>query len=427
MKVRELKLHYAIHDDKEKISPKMVAEVRAVQKSFLATTTKLLRKSEEPLITLDKDFLAKKVEDLIIKGPPLRQFTKAFTSETRPLNSFLPFKLIVTEELFQRQNHQSLLDCLTHLGNELVELEINYPTNAVGIPPLNFPLLKKLSFQFCDDEDQETNKRRSFGFSYNPMGSLQHILYGSENLKELTFPFKADFGSDPDVNAPTGIQYLCLPDTLTSLELGLKLKTVELESLLLELAHLEHLKVQTHRVPFENELLFKILTRFKNTLKSFNVGGLWSTGGQPSPRTYLQFPIMEKSETISIDSVECELGPGDLSGLKLKECLPKLNRLELAYQTEEMLSKWVNYYNSDSVEEMVVSIINEHLEHDHVDFYKSLESGMMEKINRGFPNLRNLTLEMNISEMGVLKYLFKRMDRLQALQINLRGDIGEDG
>lgn len=86
-----------------------------------------------------------------------------------------------------------------------------------------------------------------------------------------------------------------------------------------------------HETPVEDDLLFKILDRVKNTLTFFSISGLTS-GGNPNPHTHLRFPLMKRLETIFIASNDCKLGPGVVSDLH--ECLPNLKDLILYDQTE---------------------------------------------------------------------------------------------
>lgn len=370
-------------------------------------------------LKLNKTNSLSSADEVKTNGKRLDQFVGRFTDASRIEQSVLPFKLTLTVEYFRKENYQSFIDCLTKLGNELMALEMTYPIDGGTIPFFTFPLLQDVSFQFSSGV-LHSRKTATFGENETGFCVFQTLLNGTKNLKKLSIP-------SPDLNkdvVPKNFENLRLPDTISWLELGLKLSSKELEAVVCQLTNLNHLRIQTHKIPFENDLLFRILQRFQKTLTCFHVTGLCSTG-RPCPRTYLRFPIMEKLERVDIDSLECELGPGDASDLA--QSLPNLKYVELRYQTEEMLGKWFQNLNGDNVELLVISVVTDRLKSGHDHFYKSIRLEKMTQVHTGFPNLRELVVDLNIHDLTILKYLFENMNYLWKLKINLRGNWKENG
>lgn len=287
---------------------------------------------------------------------------------------------------------------------------------SVNFPPFRFPNLRKLSFQFsvkfCQPFYEELSNFDDNKFS---LWLLQSIINASGDLQELIFPFEVI-----DVVQAT-LEFLHLPSTIVFLQMELKLESKSLETLFLynQLPNLKHLALEIHGKPVEDGLMYKILERVRKTLVSFHVGGVNSTGGRPNPHSFLQFPVMEKLECIYILSKECELDANQLT--PLQEYLPKLNNVILEHQSEAMLRKWVEKSKFEGVNELIMSIVNEQLSGKEDNYFISPSRKIMALLSVTFPNIKELTLQVNIGSLDFLDCLFGKMRQVEKLQLEFHG------
>lgn len=94
------------------------------KKSWLPTTTKQLRNFKEPVIVLTVDGNENDVE---AKGKVLDQFVESFGTSPGLQESFIPVKFDFQLDFFPEINYYSFSVCLTRLGNDLMEVELEYP------------------------------------------------------------------------------------------------------------------------------------------------------------------------------------------------------------------------------------------------------------------------------------------------------------
>lgn len=425
LQIRKKILNYVIYDNNQEISRKLILNARFVHKDWLSTTTELLQKCDDPqLIEVtphanDSTYVA---DNLNGKGKSFEQFNRLFGATARQKESFLPFKLRLESDFFRHENYQNLSDCFTRLGNELLDLEIIYPLDGGNMPvnfsPIHFPILRKLSFQFSDDACKpiggDTEVPSNFADNKFGLWLFQSILNATENLQELAIPF-----TDNDV-VPVTFEFLRLPPTIVFLELETKLKSKTLEAFFRrnQLQNLKQLSLQLHEKPLENGLMYKILEQFRETLINFHVSGLSSTRRR-IPSTILRFPVMKNLDFVNIYSTECELDVEQLTCLQ--ECLPNLDRLNLLYQSEVMLKKWVEKSRFQSVTTLTVSTINEFLSEEQDNYYRSPTLETMTQLTLAFPNVNMLTLHLNIGVLNGLGRLFSNMLKVQYLNIRLHG------
>lgn len=415
-------LIHAIHTDDGKLDSKLVAKTRSMQTTWFLTTKKLLKKLEQPVIKLtltNKNSLAE-MDVVKEKGKLLNRLIQTFTTSEGIVKSALPFKLSLTTSFFWKENYDSLVECLTRLEPYLFELEITYPVDG-GTLPVNFrnldlPSLRKLSFQFSGKKVVEENAVATITFGNNSRGMwlLQSISNATKNLKTLKLPFT-------QFVIPQDLEFLWLPSTIENLDLNLPLKSNVLKFVLRN--DFPNLKFLTLLLPdntLEDNLLHNILERVQNTLTTFCVEGLESAGN-PRAHTHLQFPAMEHLQKVIISSVECELGPGEVSDLQ--ECLPNLKMLILLYQSEMNFKKWIHKSVFQNVEIVDVSLINERLERKNYNFYVSPDIELVKSMNTAFPNIRGLCLAFNVSEMTGLTCIFQNLTKLATLRLDLCGNF----
>ncbi len=118
LQLLEIILDYAIHTDDGILDPKLVTKIRLIQNTWLATTTKLLKKLEQPVIELkltDKNSLNQN-DAVMQKGKLLSRFIQTFTTGNSAVKYAIPFKLNLRAGFFWKENYDSLYDCLTSAG-----------------------------------------------------------------------------------------------------------------------------------------------------------------------------------------------------------------------------------------------------------------------------------------------------------------------
>lgn len=126
---------------------------------------------------------------------------------------------------------------------------------------------------------------------------------------------------------------------------------------------------------------------------------------------------MEKLRKITISTNECYIDPGRVNALQ--ECLPELTVVILANQTQASLATWSQDSKYDNVEQLFVSVIsNESIEEDD-GFFISPSVEIMSQMRQSFPNIWNLSLTFNFSDLTGLSYLFKNMVQLESLKIKI--------
>ncbi len=282
-------------------------------------------------------------------------------------------------------------------------------------PKFRLPFLRKLSLQFSEEKLKKDISEIGLDDNRNGLVLLQLILNASTNLKDFILPFTGTVKV-----IPLDFKYLQLPGTISVLELTMKLKNKELEVLLRhQLPKLSHLILHVLEIPFEDDLLFKVLERFQKTLQTFELRGLISDG-RPEPLTHLRFPLMEKLTEMHICSTECELGPGNVSALQ--SCFPDLRVIKLLDQTEARLAKWTRNSRFGNVEQLFVSVVNEQLAEEHDEYNISPGPDVMTQLQQTFPNVWYLALNVNISDLTSLKSVFQNMVQLKSLTINVFGN-----
>lgn len=405
----------------------MIQTARLVQKSWLKTTTNVLKKSVTPVISLilNENNSLDGSDVVQNNGKRLDQFVSIFGTSNRLQDSFLPFKLNLTLEYFREENQQSLANCLTHLANELIEIQVTFPKDGgsmpIMFPPLSLPFLRKLSFQFSAQEYQKRPgdiDTPTYGNNQNGLWLLQILLNASVNLRELTVPWSK---SNVDL-VPRNFELLVLPPSITAIALILTLRNKHLDVLLKnQLPYLKHLLIRVQKVPLENDRIFRILDCFRTTLISFQVCGA-TVNCASRPSTVMKFPLMEKLETVRIISTKCELETDNPS---LHTLLPKVQNVWLAYQTKALLEKWIQGPKLESVKNLALSLVKNHLMQTRSNYFHSISLEMIEQVHETFPNITNLSLTLNIRDMNCLKYVFKKMLKLQSFVIEFKGNIGD--
>lgn len=375
---------------------------------------------EHPTIylTLTDKNSSNKMKVVKEKGKPLDMLVQTFTTTEGIIESTIKFKLVLTltPTFFLKENYASLLNCLTLLGCYLVELDIIYPANGgtlpVHFPKLNLPSLEILSFQFSDIKvKKQVGDLIPFGNNARGMWLLQSIFNATKNLANFWHPFKKSA-----TEIPQDFEFLWLPPTISELELNLKLESNGLKVLVRnDLPNLTYLKLLLHDNPLEDDLLHKILKRVQKTLTHFDIKEEISDEN-PIPQTHLRFPVMKNLREVRIESTQCELGPEPVSNLH--ECLPKLIRLTLFQQPAMKFKKWIENVRFENVKEFMGSLVDEGFYN-----YVSYDEQMIQRMNLSFPNVTDLNLHFNVSNMSGLNCIFQNMTQLSSLSIYLMGNV----
>lgn len=226
---------YAIHTDNGNLDPKLVQNIRIIQKSWLLNTSKLLKKLGQPVskLSLTEENSLSRNEVVKKNGKPLHRFIQTFTTSNGVIESAIPFKLTLTIGFFWEENYETLVDRLTRLGDNLCQLEITYPMDGGTMPMFfpcqwNLPSLTHLSFQFSNDKllNPPVNDEIPLGNNIFGMSLLQSIFNAADNLKKFEHPFV------PHQVVPQSFDFLRFPENILYLHLILKLRSNDLKVLL---------------------------------------------------------------------------------------------------------------------------------------------------------------------------------------------------
>lgn len=413
-------------------SSKMVPTVRLVNKSWLETTTTLLKKSVKPFIVLnlnEKNSLNAS-DKVKMDGKHLDKFVARFGSPNRLKISLLPFKLILTVGFLREENHQSLMDCLTNLGNELVDLKVLFPMDGGSMPfifpQFDLPLLRKLSFVFSHQNfDTQHFDGNSFGNDKNGAWLLQFFMNAGNGIKELRIVTKEDKAMQIDKE----FDLLQLPRSISALDIMLPTKSESLEVLLKnKLPNLKKLAIKyAYPHKLDNDLMFKVLDRFRKTLTSFRIEKPfidyhpYSFFKHYSNKVFFKLPLMEKLEILQIHSNKFEIDSQNVSCLQT--FLPKLKQIDLVNQKKKMLAKWVANSKFENVDVLVISLLDNGYGHDF--FFQSIDLKMIEQFHISFPNVTQLTLTFHAEDLRCLEYVFKNMSQLKSLSIIIEENFQE--
>ncbi len=265
-------MKHVIFNKDIKMSKKLVPALRLVNKSWLATTTTTLKKSGNNLtvpiqmnnFTQNHCLLPNITYDVNGRRAGLDQFVATFGTSGRHQDSFLPLNLNLTAPFFWEKNWQSLTNCLTTLGKELIELQITFPEDG-GSMPLTFPrfdlhFLRRLSFQFsCKNRND-----RSAPWLF------QLILNASNGIKELVLPAHSCYSTSEDL-IPTNFEFVRLPPSLLSLSWELPLNSQSLKFVLTNPFPNLTTFIIRQTDTTDNDMLFKILHHIRKTLTYFSI------------------------------------------------------------------------------------------------------------------------------------------------------------
>lgn len=147
-----------------------------------------------------------------------------------------------------------------------MELQLEYPKFVWSHHAIKFSHLFKLPFfkQIAVSifgwriRKREWWWWRLFTNNQNGLWLLQTIFNASKNLQTFVIPNSKSV-------VPMGFKYLRLPVRISVLELRVKLKNKDLESVLIwrnRLPNVTHLALQLHQIPFQDRLFFRILELF---------------------------------------------------------------------------------------------------------------------------------------------------------------------
>lgn len=380
----------------------MIQTVRLVQKHWLEKTSLLLRKSTLPSVVLNCNAKDKVHE--------LDTIVETFTSPERLPNSILPLKLFFSR-LYCREHNVTFLKYLPGLENDLVELQVSFTSGVTPNPPMvphfTLPNLLRISFEFSGKRGNG-NKKDFDGFARQEMSLLRQLLRISTNLRELVIPFT-------NSDLPYNFGKLRIPDSVSSLEVQVMEKTFLGIISNNKLPKLKHLSLRMPTEPSESGELFKTLDRFKDSLRSFQVGTkhLYVSNYVVS----FKIPKLKNLEKIQIYGKGCMLDSESVANLN--ELLPNVKNVGLDHQTEDTLADWVRNSKFESVNCLSLSVLETSIRH-HTTIFKSLSYEMLEKMHSGFPNLSSLAITVDTDDMNGLMYLYENMMQLKSLRIDFR-------
>lgn len=405
-----------------KVSRDDLNRVRLVRRSWLRASADLLRKHREPLfiLALDKTNSVEGCPYIKKHGSKLLdQFVHVMTPSTCICDFIPPFHLKLYPDFFRRENYKNFSDCLIYCGEGLVHLDLSFPVNSsmtFVFHSFFLPKLQRLSVQFSDQRLMDLAVGPVIQNNGHTIYPLQTILNGTEELKELQFKYTTCEGL-----IPFGFEYLALPETITSLYLDCPVKNSDLQLLIKNaLPNLASLRLFATNVPYADGLIFKILDKFRTTLRMLSLIG-HHYHGRVRNTTLFQFPIMEKLEYITVTS-QCWEFEDDLYHLERQ--LPKLKELKMRNTRESMFTKWTEGSKYITVKNLFVSLINVNVASFHpynVEVPLSLNMERMQSLHRAFPHVTCLEVTVWGSQTCGLKYLFTEMTQLKSLAITLKG------
>lgn len=296
---------------------------------------------------------------------------------------------------------KGLKELIQEHGTSLAELDLtiwSFQSKNLLPEAFNLPVCRKIAIRLRDSD-----------------GSIQDfvepLVKACPKLKEFSMPLVNNNTS----YAPSDLNKLALPKSLTDLGLENNLSSNQLKILLNnQFSNLKHLTLQIQYRPYEQGLMFQVLSRVSESLEKLVLQGLKYDGLQWQP-TRCQFPLMPQLKELWLSAYHLELE--QVHGQDLGKLFPKLSYLQLRNQTEEKMSKWLEGSIFPSVTCFYPLPVYAAFKYSFDSYHAKINDNMVSRILKSFPFLTTLEFYLYPNNVNGLQSVFKRMDSLSNLHI----------
>ncbi len=407
---------YSVHETKGKqLDKPTVLSLRLVNKSWLGSVSRFLKKSDEWTIEIVIDHEAQAHlnnepydEN---KGGILNQFASVFSKAS--IDSTLPIYLGIEASYFIKENSKKLRTFLEKCSDRICGLCVKFPLDGGSLTlkcsDLSFPILQSVNFEFetCSPSRKNKSTAPVFGTNANGLKLLREVLQNSGNLKYFTLNNK--------LKAEVNVSSLKLPGTLKMLRIHGLITGNELDLLTKnKLPYLDVLSLIICNKP-EEDLIYKILEHFRLQLKKLDLSFEETKNDLTS---VVRLPEMKKLKTFALYGHDIDLFP-QMRHVWQRQ-VPNLNRLIFGNITEPTFFDWVQGAQFENVKKLNIGLQRTDEFGEIMDV--SPNAQIFWEINASFPKIEKLTLTINLLDDFDLSYLFRNFSHLKKFHLDFDFD-----